>query len=111
MCIVFAQLIVNDKNHGVTPFVIPFREKETHEPYPGIIVGDCGLKIGLNGVDNGFINFNKVKVPYDSMLDRFVSIDEQGEFHSPIPNQGKRFGLSMAALSNGRVQICSCQNV
>ena len=28
---------------------------------PGVIVGDMGPKIGLNGVDNGFLTLNNVR--------------------------------------------------
>ena len=35
----------------------------TLEPYPGLKIGDMGHKIGLNGVDNGFMILNKYRVP------------------------------------------------
>lgn len=38
---------------------------------PGVIIGDCGSKIGLNAIDNGFLSFTYYRVPYDSLLDRF----------------------------------------
>lgn len=41
---------------------------------PGVIVGDCGSKIGLNGIDNGFLIFKNYRVPYDALLDRFSQI-------------------------------------
>lgn len=51
---VFAQLITPDgKVHGLHAFVVPLRDMNTHKPFPGVIIGDMGEKIGLNGIDNG----------------------------------------------------------
>jgi len=53
----------------VHAFLIPIRDRDTHEPLPGIVIGDMGAKIGLPGVDNGFMVFNNYRVGYDSLLD------------------------------------------
>lgn len=60
---VWAQLYVGDKCHGVHAFVVPIRDKNTHRPIPGITIGDCGPKMGLDAIDNGFIMFRNVRVP------------------------------------------------
>lgn len=46
------------------------------------MIGDCGPKNGLNGIDNGFLIFKNVKVPLENMLDKFAQITENGEFKS-----------------------------
>ena len=60
---VFAQLITEDgKNHGLHNFLVPIRDQRTLETFPGVTIGDMGHKIGLNGVDNGFMMFDNYKV-------------------------------------------------
>jgi acyl-CoA oxidase len=44
--VVFAQLITQGKKQGVHPFVVDLRDRITHQPLPGLLIGDCGAKIG-----------------------------------------------------------------
>lgn len=78
MCIVWAQLYVNDKCHGVHAIVVPIRDDSTHKVLPGITIGDCGPKFGLNAVDNGFIEFNRFRVPVENLLNKVSGINEKG---------------------------------
>lgn len=73
--VAFARLIVDNKDYGVHSFVVQLRDIKTHQPLPGITLGDCGSKLvnraisflltrqGLNGIDNGFIQFHNVRIP------------------------------------------------
>ena len=102
MAAVLAHLIVSGTNHGLHAFVFPIRHYDTHEALPGVVLGDCGPKIGLDGIDNGFIVFNNYRVPYDSLLDRFSQITPNGHFRSSIKNKGKRFATMLSGLLRGR---------
>jgi acyl-CoA oxidase len=70
-----AQLMIDGKSYGPTPFCVQIRDLKTHEPLENIHVGDIGPKFGYNTMDNGFLLFNKVKVPHISMLARFSHVD------------------------------------
>jgi acyl-CoA oxidase len=62
-------------------------------PLPGVILGDCGKKIGLEGVDNGFIIFNHVRIPRENLLNRFSNVTPGGTFETSIENTDERFAL------------------
>jgi acyl-CoA oxidase len=104
MASVFAQLIVNGENHGVHAILAPLRD-ENHKLLPGIKVEDNGYKLGLNGVDNGRIWFDNIRVPCENLLDRYGAIDENGNYSSPIANPAKRFFTMLGTLVGGRVSV------
>ncbi|CAH0406267.1 unnamed protein product [Chilo suppressalis] len=103
--IIYAVLISNGKNHGLHTFVVPIRDPVTLKPFPGVTVGDIGEKIGLNGVDNGFVMFDKYHVPKEAALDKLGGVDDAGNYTTPFKDPNKRFGASMGILSGGRVHI------
>lgn len=72
-----AQLYIDGKSYGPHPFIVQIRDMKTHEPLENVHVGDIGPKFGYNSMDNGFLLFNKVKVPHNSMLARFSRVDPQ----------------------------------
>jgi len=104
MAAVFAQLIVNGKNHGIHCVLVPYRDIDGNL-LDGIRVEDCGYKLGLNGVDNGRIWFNQVSVPKENLLDRFGDINDKGEYESKIENPAKRFFTMLGTLVGGRVSV------
>ena len=73
--VVMAQLIIGGKSYGPHPFVVQIRDLKTHEPLENVHVGDIGPKFGYNTMDNGFLLFNKVKIPHQNMLARFSRVD------------------------------------
>jgi len=104
MASVFCQLVVDGENHGVHAVLVPLRD-DNHKLLPGRKVKDNGYKVGLNGVDNGRIWFTNVRVPRENLLDRFGSINDQGEYESPIANPSKRFFTMLGTLVGGRVCV------
>jgi acyl-CoA oxidase len=104
MAAVFAQLIVGEESHGVHTLVVPIRAVDG-SLCPGVRIEDSGEKAGLNGVDNGQIWFDNVRVPRDALLNRYGDVTPQGEYTSPIENPNKRFFTMLGALVQGRVSI------
>lgn len=104
MAAVFAQLFVDGDMHGVHCVLVPVRDAAGNL-LDGVEIEDCGYKMGLNGVDNGRLWFNKVSVPRENLLDKFGSINEQGEYISQIANPNKRFFTMLGALVAGRVCV------
>lgn len=104
MATVFAKLVLNGTDYGVSAFLVPLRDPQGN-PLPGITIEDCGRKMGLNGVDNGVIYFDQVEIPKENMLDRYASVDEQGKFTSPIASDNRRFFTMLGTLVGGRIGI------
>lgn len=104
MATVFAKLIIDGKDYGVSAFVVPLRDKKG-KVLPGVKIKDCGRKMGLNGVDNGVIYFDHVIVPVENMLDRFASVNADGKFESPIASDNRRFFTMLGTLVGGRIGI------
>ncbi len=101
---VFAKLILDGKDYGVSAFVVSLRDKNGNL-HSGVTIKDCGRKMGLNGVDNGVIYFNQVVIPIDDMLDRFAGVSDEGKFVSPIASDNRRFFTMLGTLVGGRIGI------
>ncbi|HET8716969.1 MAG TPA: acyl-CoA dehydrogenase [Nocardioidaceae bacterium] len=104
VAVVFAQLVIGGESRGVHAFVVPLRDP-SGTPLPGVRVEDCGRKIGLNGVDNGRLWFDDVRVPRTALLNRYAEVTEDGEYTSPIDNPDRRFFTMLGALIQGRVCV------
>jgi len=100
-CAVYARLIVKNEDHGIHVFVVPLRDRDTGRLLPGVQTGDVGFKMGRNGLDNGYICFNKVRIPRTNMLMRYATLDSNGNY-TPSPLAQLAYG----ALVGGRVKMC-----
>jgi acyl-CoA oxidase len=61
------------------------------------------MKMGLQGVDNGFMIFKDYRIPRKNLLNRFSDVLPNGEFVSDIKSIDQRFALSLGALAAGRI--------
>ncbi|WP_037074717.1 acyl-CoA dehydrogenase [Pseudonocardia spinosispora] len=104
MAVVFAQLITPEGGHGVHALMVPIRD-EHGRAMPGVTISDCGVKAGLNGVDNGRLVFDSVRVPREALLDRYGHVDPDGSYSSPIENAQRRFFTMLGTLVRGRISV------
>jgi acyl-CoA oxidase len=102
---VFANLIINGKNEGPHVFIVPLRDKKTYNVLPGIIIGDCGKKLGQESIDNGFILFNNFRIPRENMLNKMSNVTREGKFETSIPSPDQRLALILGGISQGRLLI------
>jgi acyl-CoA oxidase len=103
VAVVFAQLEVGGTREGVHAFVVPVRQDG--QPRPGVRIEDDGAKMGLNGVDNGRLWFDGVRVPRTALLNRFADVSPAGVYESEIENPNRRFFTMLGTLVQGRVCV------
>ena len=66
-----------------------------------------GWKQGVNGVDNGMLRFDKVRVPRVNMMNKYTDVDENGKFHCEIEKRYSRFFKVTERLLSGRMCLAS----
>lgn len=108
--VVFAHLVATAPggprvDHGVHAFYVPIRDAASGEFLPGVGGEDDGVKGGLNGVDNGRLWFDHVRVPRADLLNRYGDVAADGTYSSPIANPGRRFFTMLGTLVQGRVSL------
>ena len=101
--VVFAQLYTEGENHGVHAFYVPIRDNG--KLLPGVGSEDDGLKGGLNGIDNGRLFFDQVRIPRTNLLNRYADVTPDGTYTSVIDSPGRRFFTQLGALVQGRVSL------
>jgi acyl-CoA oxidase len=101
---VFCQLVVGGSERGVHCLLVPIRDEEG-EVCEHVRIEDCGHKLGLNGVDNGRLYFDDVRVPRENLLDRYAQVSPEGEYTSPIENENRRFFTMLGTLIQGRISV------
>ncbi|KAA8493504.1 Acyl-coenzyme A oxidase 3, peroxisomal [Porphyridium purpureum] len=106
LCAVFAQLRMGDQWQGPHVFLVRIRDDDGNL-MPNVRIKDCGSKMGLQGVDNGQIWFDHVKVPRENMLNRLANVSPQGEYTSPLKSVAQRFGATVGGLTMGRFLIAA----
>uniref|UniRef100_A0A3Q0RHE9 Acyl-coenzyme A oxidase n=1 Tax=Amphilophus citrinellus TaxID=61819 RepID=A0A3Q0RHE9_AMPCI len=110
--IVLAQLYSLGNCHGLHAFIVPIRDMDTHEPLPGIVVGDIGPKFGFNEVDNGFLKLENVRIPRENMLMKYAKVEPDGTYVQPpstkLTYSTMVFIRSMIVAMSARALAKSC---
>ncbi len=65
-----------------------------------------GPKIGLDGVDNGFMMFDQFYVPKSALLNKTGDVDELGKYISPFKDKKKRLGTFDVSILFEFVRKC-----
>uniref|UniRef100_J3SDY5 Acyl-coenzyme A oxidase n=1 Tax=Crotalus adamanteus TaxID=8729 RepID=J3SDY5_CROAD len=82
--IVLAQLYTQNKCHGLHAFIVPLRQLGTHEPLPGITIGDIGPKFGYDEMDNGYLKMDNFRIPRENMLMKYAKVEPDGTYVKPL---------------------------
>lgn len=77
------------------------------QPCKGVYIEDMGMKIALNGVDNGRLTFDNVRIPRVNMLNKLCDVTEEGNFVSDIKKNTNRFFKVTDRLLSGRLCIAA----
>eukprot|EP00750_Incisomonas_marina_P001288 INCI1108.6.p1 GENE.INCI1108.6~~INCI1108.6.p1 ORF type:complete len:510 (-),score=80.46 INCI1108.6:178-1707(-) len=103
--VVIANLTVGGQAVGPHAFVMDFRD-EAGNLVPGVEVDDMGTKSVGNDLDNAWIKFNQVELPYSALLNRFAEIDVKGDGSYKLRVPGVRpFDMIGQRLFSGRVAV------
>ncbi|GMT37780.1 hypothetical protein PFISCL1PPCAC_29077, partial [Pristionchus fissidentatus] len=82
--VVCCQLYIDGKKIGPHNFLVQLRCEKTHQPLPGITIGDIGPKMAYNTTDNGFLAFDNVRIPRGKMLMKHSKVAPDGTYTAPI---------------------------
>lgn len=92
--VVVAQLYTQGQCRGIHPFIVQLRDENTHEPLPGIKIGEIGTKLGMNATNNGFLGFESVRIPREHMLMKNSQVLEDGTYVK-APSDKLTYGTMM----------------
>ncbi|RKP08017.1 acyl-CoA dehydrogenase/oxidase [Thamnocephalis sphaerospora] len=97
--VVVARLVTKGKDYGPHTFIVPLRSQVDHKPLPGVTVGDVGPKFGVNTIDNGFLLFDRYRIPHDHMLAKYSRVTLDGDYIKP-PNEKLSYGTMVFVRAN-----------
>ncbi|CAF0936129.1 unnamed protein product [Rotaria sp. Silwood1] len=102
--LLMAQLYTPDRNHpcGLQMFFVQIRDLNTHEPLPGVEVGEISTRFAHEVGDNGYLRLTNVRIPRNHMLMKLANVDEHGNFHR-LGDPRLLYGAMLAT----RVSLCA----
>jgi acyl-CoA oxidase len=107
-CVLYAQLIIDGKEHGVQVFIMQIRD-ENHLPLKGIRLGDLGNKVGDHGNDTGFMILENVRIPRDCMLMKYRKVTKKGKFEDVVKADPKVHYTTMMTTRATMVHTASAR--
>ncbi|KAM9981497.1 hypothetical protein ACTFIY_003793 [Dictyostelium cf. discoideum] len=103
-CIIIIGIIIIDgTNYGIHALIVPLRCPKSGTIMKGITIKDCGHKLGLNGIDNGQIRFDQVRIPRENLLNKYSDVSEDGVYKSQFNTPIKNFAAIMTPFIVGRM--------
>jgi acyl-CoA oxidase len=93
--VVYANLVIGRKTHGIHAFMVQLRDRNTHRPMPGVECGDIGPKLGYNSMDNGYAKFSHVQVPREDMLSGFAQVAPNGAYSKQPGAEKVAYGIML----------------
>jgi hypothetical protein len=96
-------VITKGKDHGVFPFLIQLRDMQTHKFLPGLVGGDIGPKIGFSNVDNGYLKLTYFRQPRESLLARYVQVNDDGSFQTIGGKNSTK--IAFGSMLNTRISL------
>jgi acyl-CoA oxidase len=69
--------------------MVQLRSLDDWKPLPGIELGDIGLKLGMNGNDNGYAVFHHARIPRRNMMMGQAKVARDGKYTPPSEDGAK----------------------
>ncbi len=91
----------NLKDMGVHAFFVPLRSVTTHEPFPGVQLGDIGPKLGFNSIDNGWARFDRYRIPRENLLGGVAKVAKgSGAYERVAGGEKRMYGAMLDVRAN-----------
>lgn len=96
-------------SYGVHSFIVQVRDMKTHQPLPGIAVGDINAKYGYASMDNAYMLFDNFRIPHSALLSRYSKLDPGSGVYTKPANPAVVYGslthLRAAMVKHARLVL------